>query len=42
MKKDGRAISIPAGGSVVLYSAAYFTTQGTGDFQINVKTQSLL
>lgn len=42
MKKDGRAISIPAGGSVVLYSAAYFTSQGTGDFQINVKTQSLL
>ena len=42
MKKDNRAISIPAGGSVVLYSAAYFTTQGTADFQINVKTQSLL
>jgi hypothetical protein len=42
MKKDSHAVTILSGASVVLYSAAYFTTQGSGDFQINVKTQSLL
>jgi hypothetical protein len=42
MKKDSRSVTIAPGATIVVYSAAYFSTQGSGDFQVNVKTQSLL